>query len=152
MITRFRSVVGAKRITRTTGLSEAAWTSYARDSMQSVIKNFQALCKHMEVESTEVLLEALQPAFDLSQVYVPKLTGELKKSGYLQVFAFRGRPTVEIGYGKGGEPEYAAAVHENLRWRHKTPTQAKFLERALEETESEIQARIVDGYRKAGDF
>jgi len=152
MITRFRAVVGPKRITGTTGISEAAWAAYARNSMADIIKNFQAFCNHLDVQSTNVLMDALQPAFDLSQVYVPEDTGALKRSGYLEAYPFRGKPTVEIGYGKGGEPDYAAAVHENLRWKHKAPTQAKFLERALNEKESEIQQAIIDGYKVAGDF
>lgn len=152
MITRFRSVVGRKQIAASVNKTTADYTRSARADMAGVMKNYQAFCKHMQNCTPEVLLDALKPAFELSQEYVPKKTGALAASGYLHIIAFRGIPTVEIGYGLGGEPDYAAAVHENMEWRHQEPTQAKYLERALDETYDEMWQTVVDELGFAGGF
>lgn len=120
-----------------------------RKDMADVITNLRRLVANLEEATPEALLYALKPAFDLSQIYVPEDTGELKDSGYLEV-AGRGKtPSVEIGYGRGGQPEYAAIVHEDLEMKHKSPTRAKFLEVALRECEELIRKRIVSYLKRA---
>lgn len=143
---RFRSSVGPKTY-RSGSLSSRENVFSARASMASVIKNYQKFVKHVEDVTPEILLEALEPTFELSQEYCPTATGRLRNSGYLEITQFRGVPTVEIGYGRGSEPPYAATVHENVEWRHKPPTRAKWLQAALVEDEKGIQDRIVTRLR-----
>jgi len=99
-----------------------------------------------------VLYNALEPAFELSKEYCPVDTGAMVDSGYLEISTFRGVPTVEIGYGRAGNPPYTVEVHENLEWRHKDPTRAKWLQVALAESAGQIQDDIRRGYRDAGGF
>src|SRR5262245_48843185 len=141
-ITRFRAQVGPVRTVKNSG--------DARKAMDLTVRYYRRFIKHMEVQSPEVLLEALEPAYDLSQTYCPVDTGAMKDSGYLQITQRGQYPTVEIGYGKGGVPPYTEAVHENMEWRHKNPTRSKWLQTALAEEASDIQDRIVRGYKKDG--
>lgn len=146
--TRFQASVGPKRVGSTYSPSFAQNVRSARESMNSIIKNYQRLVDYLEEVTPEVLYEAMEPTFELSQEYCPEDTGALKRSGYLEITEFRGKPTVEIGYGRGGQPPYATTVHENLEYRHKAPTRAKWLQVALTEDEQEIQDRIVSSYRR----
>lgn len=124
----------------------------AKASMANVIRNYQKIVDNLEGVTPEVLYEALEPTFEKSKVYCPKDTGKLVASGYLENTSFRGNPRVEIGYGKNGEPDYAAAVHENLEWKHKAPTRAKWLQAALGEDRIALQARITAGLKRYGGF
>lgn len=124
----------------------------ARAGFANVMKNYEKLVAHLHNVSAQVIYEALEPTFRKSQSYCPTDTGTLKASGYIEITDFRNTPTVEIGYGRGGFPDYAVTVHENLEWRHKAPTRAKWLQIALQEDASEIQQRIVSGYKRAGGF
>ena len=56
-----------------------------RRQLDNLAKNFQALKGHMEDQAIDIFYDALKPAFDLSQKYVPKDTGRLADSGYLVV-------------------------------------------------------------------
>lgn len=127
--------------------ADATHTRDARASMKSIIGAYKRLVRGMEDITPSVLLLALEPTFEKSQEYCPKDTGALVESGYLQITQFRGKPRVEIGYGLGGVPPYAAAVHENLEWKHKAPTRAKWLQVALEEDANEIENRIAAAYK-----
>lgn len=115
--------------------------------MAGIIRNYRDLIDHVEQGTPAVLLEAMEPTFEKSKDYCPKDTGDLVNSGYMKVSKYRG-PRVEIGYGKGGDPEYAVAVHENLEWRHKAPTRAKWLQVALEEDSDRLQSRIIGAYAR----
>ena len=143
----FNSVVGRKRLSGREDSFEQSDTRAARGDMKAVIAQYRRFVKKVEDVTPQILLEALQPTFEKSQTYVPQLTGALKASGYLEITSFRGTPRVEIGYGRGGEPEYAAQQHENLDFHHRAPERAKFLQSALEEDAAEIQARIVNALR-----
>lgn len=114
-----------------------------KSSMDGIVNNFKLLAEHVDNVTPDILMEALEPAFALSQVYCPMDTGDMLASGYLQVVERYHKPTVELGYGKGGNPSYTAVVHENLEWRHKKPTQAKWLSRALEESYGQINAQVM---------
>lgn len=92
----------------------------------------------------EILYEALLPTFELSQLYVPVDTGELKESGYLEKQTYDGGARVLMGYGKNGSPDYTILVHERVDMHHKSPTRAKFLLSAIEETAGDIYARILE--------
>ena len=118
----------------------------ATRQMAGVVNNYRRLVRHIEETTPEILLEALEPTFKKSKEYCPKDTGALVESGYLEVRELRKKPTVEIGYGFGGNPSYTVAVHENLEWRHKSPTRAKWLQAALEEDANAIRGRIIRSY------
>jgi hypothetical protein len=145
---RFNSNVGPKRLGSGSSDEYKDVVRNTRRDMDRVIDNYRRLVQHLELVSPEVLYDALQPTFQLSQEYCPIDTGKLKASGYLEITQFRGVPTVEIGYARGGDPEYAVNVHENLEWRHKAPTRAKWLQVALQEDAPQIQSRIVNSYRR----
>lgn len=125
-----------------------SYDASSRDAFQPIIKNFKKVVKNLEDVTPEVLLYALRPTFEKSQEYCPVDKGTLLRSGFLEENTFRGKPRVSMGYGRGGVPPYAAAVHENLEWQHKYPTRAKWLQVAIDEDASDIQARIVERYRR----
>lgn len=139
----FNASIGRKRLAASISPETAAYTRNARAGMQAIIRNYRKFVKNVESEMPNILFEAMAPTFQVSQEYCPKDTGKMRESGYLEITSFRGKPRVEIGYGKGGDPDYTAAVHENMEWRHKAPTRAKWLQVALEEDAQEIQSRIV---------
>lgn len=142
----FNANIGRKRIV-TVGALDRRDTYSARNDMRGIIRNYRNFIKQVESVLPEVLLEALEPTFQKSIEYCPKDTGRMVKSGYLEITSFRGTPRVEIGYGLGGEPPYTAKQHENLEYRHKSPTRAKWLQVALEEDAGEIQRRIIGQLR-----
>ncbi len=113
----------------------------------AVEQSFRSFTEAARAASPEVLMHALEPAFDLSQKWVPVDTGKLKSSGYLEILRRGKTPTVQMGYGKRGNPNYAIAVHENLVWRHKAPTRAKFLQEAINSEVGNINNRIVASFR-----
>jgi len=143
MATRFNVSVGRKR-------NRSNLEANAAKDMQGIIRNYRALVKTMEETTPATLYAALLPTFEKSKDYCPVDTGALRASGYLDITQFRGVPTVEIGYGKGGVPEYTARVHENVEWKHKEPTRAKWLQAALGEDAELIQRRITASYKQMG--
>lgn len=147
----FKVSVGRGRIPYTDTSSASDFERGVRKQIRDVVGNFTAWVKHMEIESGAVLKEALEPVFELSQVYVPRDTQALAKSGYLEVRRIGARNVAELGYARAGRPSYAAFVHENLEMYHKAPTQAKFLERAILEEEFKMQKRIQDKMKEAAD-
>lgn len=144
---RFNASVGRQRITDLTPGSEAAYVQSIRSQMRDIIKNYEHLIAELGGQSADILYDALEPTFELSQRYVPVDTGELKASGFLEIDKASKFPRVVIGYAKNGNPNYAAYVHEMLNLAHKAPTRAKFLLTALEEDAPGIQRRIVKGYK-----
>lgn len=109
-----------------------------------IVEGFNEFCDNLEQKVLpEAMYDALEPTFDLSQVYVPKDTGELAESGFLDITRKgKGGAQVEIGYGRGGAP-YAVYVHEMVNISHEAPTRSKYLEAALDEDYYEILKRIV---------
>lgn len=144
-----KASIGRARIPFTDTSPQSSFERAVRGQMQNILKNYTAWVNHMEGVSPEVLKTALVPTFEKSQVYVPKDTRALRNSGYLETRQFRGRTVVEIGYARGGTPNYAAKVHEDLEAYHEGPTQAQFLLRPLLEDEKDIQDRIFLGYMEA---
>jgi len=118
--------------------------------MAALTEQFKSWTLHMTEASGEILRDSLAPTFRKSQEYCPIRTGELRRSGYLEVRklgVLRGYQA-EIGYGRGGLPPYAVLVHE-MPVYHRPPTRWKWLQAAIQEDAAEIQARIVSGYREA---
>lgn len=139
--------VGRKRLGAGISPVTASATRDARAGFASIIKNYMRFVRNVEEMTPQVLYDALEPTFELSQEYCPVDTGAMLESGYLEITEFRGKPKVEMGYGAGGYPEYTAQVHENMEWRHDAPTRAKWLQVALEQDYPNIQARIVAGLK-----
>ena len=97
--------------------------------------------------SIDACLVAMRPIYDESQRLVPVLTRALRLSGYMQVTASptgSGRRVVEVGYAPRGNPEYAVTVHEATHYQHEPPTQAKFLEQAIQNNARRSIERIRD--------
>lgn len=112
-----------------------------RRQLDQLNKNFVDFANHMRVQSANILEEALRPAFDLSQVYVPQDTGRLKDSGYLETEVTPNGARASLGYAPGGNPYYALYVHE-IPTLHREPTRWKYLQSAIEETQGQVQETL----------
>jgi hypothetical protein len=76
------------------------------------------------------------------QVYVPVDFGTLRSTGRVQPPVVSGTTiTVTLGFGGPAAP-YALIVHENLEAYHRPPTQAKYLEVAINEAVAGMDARL----------
>jgi hypothetical protein len=114
------------------------------DDLQSII---HSTFEQFEERAPEIVYNAMEPTFlKARDVYCPTKTGTLRASGYLEIQRFRGQPRVEMGFARGGTPEYAILVHENLNMQHAPPTRAKFLETAIDEDLVDINSRIANGF------
>lgn len=112
--------------------SEPRYVESVRRGMKELMDNVNYIFDQFEAVTPEIMLDVLQPIFDESQQLVPQRTGALKASGFLRVASGRtGNIWVEMGYAEGGNPSYAAYVHEMVQIPHKPPTQAKFLEKPI---------------------
>lgn len=141
-----RSRIGYARLPSNVDPSQAGYTQAIRAQMKSIEDNLTEVISQVKDAGPDIVLDALQPTFDKSQSYVPVKSGVLKDSGYLGAKEVNGETIAEIGYGKSGQPPYAVFVHERLDLQHAAPTRAKFLQSALEEDMSDIQARLFAGY------
>lgn len=104
-----------------------------QSSMADIISRYEALIRRLRGITPTAVRDALTPAFNKSQVYVPKKTGALMASGQLNVFPAEGDTvTGEITYGDD-EAWYAALIHESVWLNHAAPTRAKYLQNAMEE-------------------
>lgn len=142
---RLRAAVGKYNISP----ENTGYAASVRKTFADIIKNFQGIINWADESSADILIEALTPTFEKAKGYTPVATGQLKASGYLVKDTTLKTPTVRIGFGYQGKPDYAAFVHERVDIPHKEPTRAKFLSSALEEDQTEIQQRIVFGFAKA---
>lgn len=129
-----RSVLGTQVFTHTES------TQSAKASMAAILSRYESLIRNMKGITPVALRDALQPAFNKSQVYVPKKTGALMESGQLNVFPSDGETVeAEIVYGSD-EAWYAALIHESVWLNHVSPTRSKYLQAAMEE---ELDAFLV---------
>ncbi len=135
--------VGRQRIDSFVSPSEAGYTRAIRTQMKQVIANAKKVVDTIEFVSEEALIFALQPIYEKSQELVPVDTGKLKRSGFVSAKRFRGKIQGIVGYAKAGNPSYAALVHERMEFRHASPTQAKFLEEAVNQHTADIVPRYV---------
>ena len=103
------------------------WTDYKDGIMDGVVEAQREL-------ANRVLARAI--------VYCPRETGALRASGKLA--AEKREPaltSIDVVFG-GPEAPHATIVHEDLSARHDPPTQAKYLERAVDEIAPEMTLRI----------
>lgn len=143
-----RLIVGKTNV-RTTGYpSEPFFVRQVNQAMREIRDNLNYIIQQFEDVTPDFMLQAMQPIFDESQALCPVETGRLKDSGYLEVTSFRGNPTVEVGYGKGGDPWYTVWVHEMTEIPHKPPTQAKFLEKAVNDGMSDLIDSLAAQYKE----
>lgn len=147
-VPKFNARIGRATLGSSVRPSEAAFTQSSRDAMQAIIREYQAWVEYLDLRAPDILMEALEPTLELAKSYTPYHTGALRDSGYLESSYSRGRSQVEIGFGRGGSPDYTAYVHENLDMQHASPTSAKFLEKALEEDWVNVTERILEGLKE----
>ncbi len=137
--------VGRQRVTVATLPSEAGYVRSIRAQMDAIRQNMLKVIEAVQGATPEAIRFGLQPIFEESQRLVPVDTGRLKRSGYVQVRteSRSGRVRAEIGYGLAGKPRYAGFVHEMVHIRHAAPTQAKFLEAAVNSKLGDFGRRVV---------
>lgn len=147
MVVPFKANVGLSRISSKTDSTQANFTQSVRQSMAGIIAEYRRWIEHMNVQSADVLVEALTPTFELSQELVPVATGALKESGYVEKRTIGGVSSVEIGYARGGNPDYAVIVHEDPDMQHKPPTQFKYLQVPIEQDFDNVKERVIAGLK-----
>jgi len=128
--------------------SEQGFVRSINDQLKQLAQLYQSFITQMETATPEIMLDALQPTFQKTQERCPKKTGRLVQSGYLEITSRGDNPRVELGYAKGGNPPYAALVHENVEVYHKPPTSAKFVQGPMLEDLAAILARLELGYQQ----
>lgn len=114
------------------------------DDLKRII---MSICQQFEEVTPALCKAALEPTLEKAKVLCPKDTHALVNSAYLETTQFRGQPRVEMGFARGGFPHYAVLVHEDLTMSHAPPTQAKFLQAAVEEDIADIAIRIGENYK-----
>lgn len=148
MAPRLNIRVGLTRVTKPQFASEPGYVAAVSKMVKVLKDDLEHILNQVQDATPEIVLEAMQPMFDKSQVYVPHRTGALKESGYLEITQTGAQPKVEMGYAKGGVPRYAALVHEQVEVPHQAPTRSKFLEAAVNEEMGATLNRIQEGYRR----
>lgn len=143
----FRARVGRQRIKKGLNPADASYTRSLREQMKRIEENLSAVINQLKDVTAEVLEDALRPTFEKALMFTPVDTGKLKASGFLITRDSSKRVQAEMGFGKGGVPDYALRVHEDLNLNHKAPTKAKFLQSAIEEDIDEIPGRLIQAYK-----
>ncbi len=139
---KVKASIGRKRIPANLDPVKAGYQRAINTQMKEIMNNFELVIQAINDQTGDAMIAALEPMFERSQELVPVDRGPLKASGYLVKEERSTGPVVEIGYAKGGKPEYAVFVHEMVNLNHEAPTQAKFLQQAMEEQLSEILPRV----------
>jgi hypothetical protein len=114
------------------GGSEQELNRQFQESLDDILTNLRSFIQEVDGITPDVLIEALEPTFGKSLERCPEKTGALRASGYLESRKYYRGAEVEIGYGRGGKPDYAVFVHE-MPYQHAEPTRDKFLQSALDE-------------------
>jgi hypothetical protein len=143
---RLKSVVGGKKSFSPVDMD---YTQQIRSQMDDIISNFRTIQGAVPGLGVHALQHALSPIYDTSQELVPVDTGKLKASGYIEVQQEGSELTGNVGYARDNDPFYAVIVHERLDLRHEPPTQAKFLEEAINRHIDEIPERFAEYMREA---
>jgi hypothetical protein len=111
--------------------------------------NFLKVINAIKGITPAALLEILEPVLEQATIYTPVKTGALRASGYLEVMQTSGSViSAEIGFGRGGEPSYTVFVHEDMTKYHVPPTQAKFLQTAVDDILPNIEDQILRKYKQ----
>lgn len=142
---RFKPIaasIGSRRLSKNDRSAEAVAIRNIRKGMNEVIEQYRKWIAHMDSVQPEILEQAFERVLFDSLIMVPRDTGNLADSAYLEVGKAGTRTNLEIGYDKGSRLGYAAVVHENLEWQHEPPTRAKYLEIALLQNASHVWETI----------
>jgi len=142
-----RFSIGYQRATRSMSGATAKTRNQVIRQFNEINKRLDLLGRAIEQTTKEVAEEALTIIFDASQILVPVNTGDLKASGYVDVRRVGNKIVGEVGYAPRNDPPYALFVHENLEMHHKPPTQAKYLQKAVEDNAGKITALIISHLR-----
>ncbi len=136
--------IGRVRVTNVPSPSEAGYIRVIRQQMKTVVDNLEKVVERIENVTPDALRFGLQPIFDESQRLVPVDTHKLKSSGFVEVRTEprSGRISAQIGYGRFGKPFYAGFVHERTDLNHAPPTQAKYLEAAINKHIGDFTRRV----------
>lgn len=117
-------------------------TEHVRASMAPILAQYNAYVESLVVPLPQTLAWALEPTLELADYYVPVDTGRMAESGHIkQGKNNQGKPMAAVIYG-GPDLLYTPIVHERMDTRHERPTQAKWLQRAMEEDYSEFLPRL----------
>lgn len=145
---RFKVQVGKLFYRNPPHPSSIAYLQYMRAAVAGMQKQYMEVFSQVKDMTPDIMIEALKPTFELAKYYTPVDTGALKGSAYLENRSFRGQPRVEMGFARGGLPEYGAFVHERIDIPHAEPTRSKFLETAMVEDLAGIRARLINTYKE----
>lgn len=105
----------------------------AQEDMARISGQISRLISRLRDKSPVIVEAALLPIYLKSLYYCPVDTGELRDSAELDVQKYGGdKVRGEIRYGNAFA-WYAALVHEITWVYHESPTQAKYLQTAMEE-------------------
>lgn len=143
---RIKAKIGTRSRANMMYPSEPGYAAAMARTSKELTDTLLDIFDQFEDVSPEIMLTALEPTFELSQVYVPYDTGDLSESGYLEDVSTPKKPQVQIGYGRGGNPYYAMYVHEMTSIPHEAPTRSKFLQAAVMEDLDNIFMRLGKGY------
>ena len=119
----------------------------AQKGFRQLEAEYNKFVAHVEDNMGPVIESGLHVVLDYSQDLVPVKSGELKRSGYVTSVRVPKGVLAEIGYARGGIPDYAVVVHEDLNKFHEPPTQAKFLEDAINANEAFFEDYITQATR-----
>ena len=139
---RLRVQLGRSRNTKATNPAEAGYTASVSAQMRVLRDNLLKIVKTIDDVTPDALIYGLLPIFDESQRLVPKKTGRLMISGFLGADKTGKGARANIGYAVGGDPFYAVIQHERLDFAHSAPTQAKYLEAAVDRFIGLVQPRV----------
>jgi hypothetical protein len=146
-MTTFRLRVGKIRTTAPKYPSEPGYVAGINAQLKDLQDIFQSIIDQVEHVTPEIMLTAVMPTFQKSQIYCPFATGALRRSGFAEVVATGNQPRVEVGYAKGGNPPYAVFVHEMTSHYRRPPTRSKFLQAAMLEDIPAIRERLLADYK-----
>lgn len=149
MVVRFRGGVGAGSYGSMRPSARRSSQASASQDMKKVVEKYRRWMAHVNEQLEPALIEAFQPTVEKIKMYTPYEFGDLRASVYLQTRRRQGKVELEVGAGRGGNPDYAIYVHERVDLKHKSPTRAKFVQAALEEDNLAVQQRLIDGIKKA---
>ena len=147
---RFRA--GVKRLTQSFRSRQhpttVAITEDLRSQFEKIERRLATVINTMEEATPDALEHALQPIIANSNIYVPLNTKQLPFSIYLKALQTIHGAVAEFGFGASGPSVgYAVIVHENLEFRHESPTKARFLADAIDEHVGEVIPRLQDFMR-----
>ena len=148
MVGRLNIRMGLSKVSKPMYATESDYVTQVKAQCKALQDDLEYILEQVGDVTPEITLEALRPTFNKSQERVPQRSGDLKRSGFLEITGFRGQPRVEMGYAKGGIPRYAVLVHEQVEVPHKSPTRSKFLQSAVEEDYGQIIDRVTSGYQR----